>query len=48
MAPAFKITRHVELLTALVAAELINPLLAEAKLVERVVSIVLFSLVCVA
>ena len=45
---AFKITRHVELLTALVAAELVNPLLAEAKLVERVVSIVLFSLVCVA
>ena len=48
MAPAFKITRHVELLTALVATELINPLLAEAKLAERVASIVLFSLVCVA
>jgi voltage-gated potassium channel len=45
---AFKITRHVELLTALVATELVNPLLAEAKLVERIVSIVLFSLVCVA
>ncbi|MGO9949589.1 MAG: hypothetical protein ACLPWG_22440 [Steroidobacteraceae bacterium] len=45
---AFKITRHVELLTALVAAELVNPLLAEARLVERVVSVVLFSLVCVA
>ncbi len=45
---AFKITRHVELLTALVATELVNPLLAEAKLVERVVSIVLFGLVCVA
>ncbi len=36
------------MLTALVAAELLNPLLAEARLVERVVSIVLFSLVCVA
>jgi voltage-gated potassium channel len=48
MAPAFKITRHIELLTALVAAELANPLLADAKLAARIVSIVLFSLVCVA
>lgn len=36
------------MLSALVAAELVNPLLAEAKLMERVVSVVLFSLVCVA
>ena len=48
MAPAFKITRHIELLTALVAMELVNPLLAEARLSERIVSIILFGLVCVA
>jgi voltage-gated potassium channel len=48
MATGFKITRHVELLTALVAAELAYPLLAEARLAERVVSIFLFGLVCIA
>jgi len=48
VAPAFKITRHIELLMALVAAELLNPLLADAKPVARVASIILFSLVCVA
>ena len=48
MLTGFKITRHVELLGALVAMELINPLLADAKQAARILSIVLFSLVCVA
>jgi len=48
MLTGFKITRHVELLGALVAMELINPLLADAKPAARILSIVLFSLVCVA
>jgi voltage-gated potassium channel len=48
MAPAIRITRHVQLLAALVATEVVSPLLAQAKLEARVVSILLFGLVCLA
>jgi hypothetical protein len=44
---ATKITRHVQLLAALVVTELVNPLMATATRVEHVVSIALFALVCV-
>ena len=43
-----KITRHVQLLSALVLSEVASPLLAEAHLVARIASIILFGLVCVA
>jgi voltage-gated potassium channel len=43
-----RMTRHVQLLAALVLSELASPLLAEAKLTARVFSIFLFGLVCVA
>ncbi len=43
-----KITRHVQLLAALVTMEVLNPLMARATLTEHLVSIGLFGLVCVA
>jgi voltage-gated potassium channel len=43
-----RITRHVQLLSALVLSEIVSPLLAEANLVARITSIILFGLVCVA
>jgi voltage-gated potassium channel len=43
-----RMTRHVQLLTALVVSELASPLLAEAELWARIFSILLFGLVCVA
>jgi voltage-gated potassium channel len=42
-----KLTRHIQLLAALVAMELANPLMAEMKLPARILSLTLFSLVCV-
>ncbi len=47
MATAKKLTRHIQLLAALVAMELGNPLLAEVTVPARILSLVLFSLVCV-
>jgi hypothetical protein len=41
-------TKHVQLLTALVAMELVQPLMAEAKLAARILAVGLFILVCVA
>jgi hypothetical protein len=43
-----RITRHVQLLAALVVTELLGPLMVKATRTERVVSIGLFALVCVA
>jgi voltage-gated potassium channel len=48
MATSIRITRHVQLLAALVATEVVSPLLAQAKVEAHVVSIFLFGLVCVA
>jgi voltage-gated potassium channel len=48
MALTLRITRHVQLLAALVASEIVSPLLARAQLGARVISILLFGLVCVA
>jgi voltage-gated potassium channel len=48
MAISIRITRHVQLLTALVATEVVSPLLAQAKVEAHVASILLFGLVCVA
>jgi hypothetical protein len=48
MATAARLTRHVELLVALVATEVISPVLAEAHLTARILSVVLFGLICVA
>jgi hypothetical protein len=48
MATAAKMTRHVQLLSALVTSELVEPLLAEARLAARIVSTSLFFVVCVA
>jgi voltage-gated potassium channel len=48
MATSIRITRHVQLLAALVATEVVSPLLAQAKVEAHVVSILLFGLVCVA
>jgi voltage-gated potassium channel len=48
MATSMRITRHVQLLTALVATEVVSPLLAQAKVAAHVVSILLFGMVCVA
>jgi voltage-gated potassium channel len=48
MATAGKLTRHIQLLAALVAMELGNPLMAGMKLPARILSLVLFGLVCVA
>jgi voltage-gated potassium channel len=47
MATAARLTRHVELLTALVASEMVSPLLAQAKLAARILSVCLFAVVCV-
>jgi voltage-gated potassium channel len=47
-ARVIKLTRHVELLAALVAMELVTPSLADANLAARIASIILFGLVCVA
>lgn len=41
------ITRHVQLLGALVLSEIVSPLLAQANLAARVASIILFGMVCV-
>jgi voltage-gated potassium channel len=41
-------TRHVQLIAALVAMELVQPLMAEAKLAARILAVALFSLVCIA
>jgi Ion channel len=46
LATGTRITRHVQLLGALVAMEVLNPLMAKATLTERLVSIGLFGLVC--
>jgi voltage-gated potassium channel len=46
--PSLRITRHVQLLAALVASEVVGPLLAQANVVAHVASILLFGLVCVA
>jgi voltage-gated potassium channel len=48
MATAARLTRHVQLLAALVATEVVSPLLAEAHLTARILSVVLFGLICVA
>ena len=48
MAAAKKLTRHIQLLAALVAMELGNPLMAEMKVPARILSMILFGLVCVA
>ncbi len=49
MAAPAKLTRHIQLLAALVAMELLNPLLAaEARLTMRILSIAVFATVCVA
>jgi voltage-gated potassium channel len=48
MAGAGIMTKHVQLLTALVAMELVQPLMAEAKLAARILAVALFALVCVA
>lgn len=48
MALPIRITRHVQLLAALVASEVVGPLLAEATLEAHVASILLFGLVCLA
>jgi hypothetical protein len=48
MAIAAKMTKHVQLLAALVAMELAQPLMAEAKLVARFLAVSLFGVVCVA
>ncbi len=45
--PAPKMTRHLQLLAALVAMEVVNPLMASATLTERILSMGLFGLVCV-
>jgi voltage-gated potassium channel len=47
MRPGAKLTRHFQLLGALVAMEVFNPLMARATLTERLVSIGLFAAVCV-
>ncbi len=43
-----RITRHVQLLAALVGMEVLNPLMAKATPIERLISIGLFAVVCVA
>jgi hypothetical protein len=48
MAAAGRLTRHIQLLAALMAMELGNPLMAGMKLPARILSLVLFGLVCVA
>jgi Ion channel len=47
VATGTRVTRHVQLLGALVAMEVLNPLMAKATVIERLVSIGLFGLVCV-
>jgi Ion channel len=42
-----RITRHVQLLAALVGMEVLNPLMAKATPTERLISIGLFAVVCV-
>jgi voltage-gated potassium channel len=48
MAKAGKMTKHVQLLTALVATEMLRPLLAKAGLVARVASVAFFIVVGIA
>jgi len=45
--PSARLTRHFQLLGALVAMEVFNPLMAKATPIERLVSIGLFFVVCV-
>lgn len=47
MRPSARLTRHFQLLGALVAMEVFNPLMAKATPTERLVSIGLFFVVCV-
>ena len=47
MATTTRLARHVQLLTALVAAELLNPLVAETRLSARILSAAFFSVVCI-
>ncbi len=47
VAPA-KLTRHIQLLAALVAMELLNPLLAKEQPTTRILSIAVFATVCAA
>ena len=42
MATTTRLARHVQLLTALVAAELLNPLVAETRLSARILSAAFF------
>jgi len=48
VATSAKLTRHIHLLAALVAMELLNPLMAEERLGARILSIAVFATVCVA
>jgi voltage-gated potassium channel len=48
MHTADKITKHIQLLAALVATEMLRPLLAKVDLIERIISIAFFMIVGVA
>ncbi len=48
MATSAKLTRHIQLLAALVAMELLNPLMAEERLTTRILAVGVFAVVCVA
>jgi voltage-gated potassium channel len=48
VATAKKLTRHIQLLAALVAMELANPLMPDLKVPGRILTAVLFAVVCVA
>ncbi len=47
MATAKKLTRHIQLLAALLAMELVNPLMPDLKAPARILSAILFGVVCV-
>src|SRR5450631_4022839 len=48
MAPSAKMARHVQLLIALVATEMLSPLIAQATQAARIISISLFCVICIA
>jgi voltage-gated potassium channel len=48
MATAGKMTKHVQLLAALVATEMVRPLMAKADLAARIISVAFFALIGVA
>lgn len=48
MATTARLARHIQLLIALVASELLNPLIAQENLRARILSAAFFSVVCVA